>query len=56
MTITLKEKNNYGNILLYPVCDAAFLLMQFKGKVTFTTWDISILEKLGYTVNIQKLP
>ena len=53
--MTLKEKSVYGNIWIYPVCEQALLFARLIQKKTFTSQDITIIEQLGYKVNIQSL-
>jgi hypothetical protein len=56
MKITIKEKNVYGNLLLYPVCETAKTLLLLTRNATFSLADISVIQMLGYEVEIQKIP
>ena len=51
-TITFKEKNVYGRILIYPVCDKANIFAGLLSTKTFTTGQLSLIESLGYTINL----
>jgi hypothetical protein len=54
-TITFKERNVYGRILIYPACDKANIFAGLLSTKTFTTGQLSLIESLGYTVNLIKL-
>lgn len=56
MTITVKERSVYGNILVYPVCDKAIKFAALLGKSTFNHRELVIIESLGYTITVNKLP
>jgi hypothetical protein len=54
--ITVKEKSVYGKTLIYPACDKSNI---FAGLIRMKTFDHShlrLIEGLGYTVNLIKLP
>lgn len=53
--ITVKEKNVYGKILLYPVCDKAIKFAQLLGVKTLTPTHIHDIELLEYKVNVIRL-
>jgi hypothetical protein len=53
--ITFKEKNVYGRVLIYPVCDKANIFSGLLSTKTFTTGQLSLIESLGYTVNLISL-
>lgn len=55
-TITVKEKSVYGKILLYPSCDKANIFAGLIGAKTFHTHHLTLIEGLGYTINLIKLP
>lgn len=55
MQITVKEKSVYGNILVYPVCDTAKKLSSLINKATFSHRDLTIIESLGYVINVVSL-
>jgi hypothetical protein len=50
MEIILKEKNVYGNDLLYPNCQISLELIKLTGRSTFKPSDIVALKKIGYKV------
>lgn len=52
MELRVKIKNVYGNETIYPVCEQAILLAEYKGQKTFTERDIKLLKKLGYSFKI----
>lgn len=54
--VTFKEKSVYGKILIYPACDKANIFAGLIGGKTFTISHLSLIESLGYTVNLIKLP
>jgi len=50
MKVVIMMKNVYGNVLFYPVCDAAKILAKIAGKRTFSYGDLSNIKALGYAV------
>ena len=46
--IILQVKNVYGNDLVYPHCEQAKKLANFKGTKTFNELDLQRLKGLGY--------
>lgn len=54
--ITVKEKNVYGKILMYPACDKANIFVGLIGAKTFTMGHLRLIEGLGYKINLIKLP
>lgn len=50
--ITFKEKNVYGRVLIYPACDKANIFAGLLSTKTFTTSQLSLIEALGYNVNL----
>lgn len=50
--ITVKEKNVYGKVLIYPVCDQAKLFCQLLGTKTFHNVNLAIIESLGYKITV----
>lgn len=54
-TITVKEKNVYGNILIYPACDKANIFAGLIGAKTFNIHQLNLIEGLGYQINLIKL-
>lgn len=55
-TIQVAEKNVYGKILIYPVCQTAKQFAQLLGVKTFNSHQLVNIECLGYTIDKQKLP
>jgi hypothetical protein len=49
-TITVIEKNVYGNTLIYPLCETAKKFAELIGKKTFSQLDLSRIQGLGYLV------
>jgi hypothetical protein len=54
--ITVKEKNVYGKILIYPACDKSNIFAGLISAKTFTTSHLTLIEGLGYKINLIKLP
>lgn len=52
MKIELKEKNVYGNTLLYPNCEVAKKFADLLKVKTFNTYQISMIKQLEYEVVI----
>ena len=50
MKILLKAKSVYGKVLIYPVCEQSLFLISLTGKKTFDDRDLSIIKKLGYSI------
>ncbi len=55
-TITVKEKNVYGKILIYPVCDKANIFAGLIKTKTFTIGDLNLIQGLGFIINLITLP
>lgn len=53
-TITVKIKNVYGNELVYPVCEDANTFAELIGKKTFSSYDLTLIEKLGYQLELEQ--
>lgn len=53
--ITVKEKNVYGIIRLYPVCEKAIIFANLVGSKTLSANDLDLISSLGYKINITKL-
>ncbi len=51
-TLTFKEKNIYGRVLIYPVCDKANIFAGLLSTKTFTTMQLTLIESLGYTIHL----
>lgn len=56
MQVEVKEKNVYGVIRLYPANDIAELFTELLNKKTLEERDLLIIKKMGYSVNVIKLP
>lgn len=54
MGITVRIANNYGNRVVYPVCDRARLFAEVAGTTTLTDRTISLIKSLGYTIEVQQ--
>ena len=52
--ITIEAKDVYGRTLYYPACKKAQLFAKLIDKKTLTPETMKIVEKLGYTINIQQ--
>ena len=50
MKITVKIKNNYGNEIVYPVCNVAKIFAEMTDKKTLTPSVIRSINKLGYEI------
>ena len=53
-TLIVKKKNAWGNELIYPVCNDAFLFSCITGTKTFSSITIANIKKLGYKFETQK--
>lgn len=51
-TITVEQKNLYGNDLFYPVCIKAKLFASIANTKTLRVNDILLIKKLGYDFEI----
>ena len=51
-TLTFKEKSVYGRTLIYPSCDKSNIFAGLLSTKTFTTMQLSLIESLGYTINL----
>lgn len=56
MEVTVKEKSVYGKTLIYPACDKSNIFAGLVGAKTFTLHHLTLIEGLGYKVNLIKLP
>ncbi len=52
MKILITVKENYGNELLYPLCDTAKKVCELLGTKTISKDKIKTLEDLGYKVTM----
>lgn len=48
--IRVQVKNNYGNTLVYPVCEVAKEFTKLTGNKTLRLRDIEVIKKLGFEV------
>ena len=55
ITISVREKSVWGNVLIYPNNDVAVKFTQLLGKKTFTSIDLKIIESLGYELEYIEL-
>ena len=55
MKITIRITKIYGNQVIYPVCDQAKLFATIAGTRTLTPQTLDLIEKLGYTIDIQQM-
>ena len=54
MGITVRIANNYGNRVVYPVCQRAHTFAELAGTTTLTDRTISLIKSLGYTIDVQQ--
>jgi hypothetical protein len=54
MGITVRIANNYGNRVVYPVCQCAHTFAELAGTTTLTDRTISLIKSLGYTIDVQQ--
>ena len=52
MKIDVYYKNVYGNDLCYPACEEAKIFAGIAGQKTLSTYTITMIEILGYEVNV----
>ena len=50
MEVTVRITNNYGQRVVYPVCDTAKI---FAGTKTLKPTTINSMKALGYKINVQ---
>lgn len=55
MLVSIKERNVYGNILLYPNNQKAQIFARLIGKKTFSHQDLVNITELGYQIEFIKL-
>ena len=46
----LEKRNVYGNERFFPKCDNARKVLDLMGKNSFSQWELSKVEKLGYII------
>jgi hypothetical protein len=54
MGITVRIANNYGNRVVYPVCQRARTFAEMAGTATLTDRVISLIKSLGIDVEVQQ--
>ena len=50
--LEIMVKNVYGNELIYPQCEQAKKLANFKGTKTFNELDLQRLNSMGYKLSL----
>jgi hypothetical protein len=50
MKVVVREDKVYGRQLIYPVSENAVLLARLTKKITLTSAELEIIEKLGYAI------
>lgn len=53
-TITVRIRQVYGRDTIYPVCEKAQLFAQLIGQKTLGQHDLTLIRKLGYTVETEQ--
>ena len=53
MNITVEVKTVYGIDRVYPVCGKSRIFTRLAGTKTLSTYDISKIKELGYTVQVK---
>lgn len=53
MEIKVKIKSVFGNELIYPACDKASIFADLCGTKTLNRSDLSNIEKLGYSIQVE---
>jgi hypothetical protein len=48
--IRVQVKSNYGNALVYPLCEVSKLFCKLTGNKTLRMADIEVIKKLGFEV------
>jgi hypothetical protein len=52
--LTVRIETNYGNRVIYPVCETSEKLANLIGTLTLTEGAISKLKDLGFTFEVQQ--
>ncbi len=52
--ILISIKNVYGKETIYPECETAKNLAEIAGQKTLTEKTISLIKKMGYTIELQQ--
>ena len=50
MKVTLKKREVYGKVLMYPGCDLAQKFCELKEQKTLTNRDVNLIKKMGHDV------
>lgn len=53
MEITVRITNNYGQRVVYPVCETAHIFASIAGTKTLKSTTINSIKALGYKINVQ---
>lgn len=53
-TITVLQKEQYGNIVLIPVCEQAKAFARIAGTKTIRMQDVAQIQFLGFSVTVQQ--
>lgn len=51
-TIVVLMRENYGNTVYYPVCDAAHTFARIAGTKTLTADALTSAQRLGFTIQV----
>ncbi len=54
MNITVRIANNYGNRVVYPVCQRANAFADIAGTKTLTDDVLALIQQLGFGVVVQQ--
>lgn len=49
-TLLIKQKNVYGNTLIYPACPVAETFAALVGQKTFSVYHLRLIKQLGYDI------
>ena len=54
MEITVRATSNYGQRVVYPVCETARIFADIAGTKTLKPTTINSIKALGYKINVQQ--
>lgn len=54
MEITVRVTSNYGQRVVYPVCETARIFADIAGTKTLKPTTINSIKALGYKINVQQ--
>lgn len=54
MEITVRVTSNYGQKVVYPVCETARIFADIAGTKTLKPTTINSIKALGYKINVQQ--